>query len=1410
VKIDNAKLSFQDYQYGRYMLRNIHGELGLNKYSLLSWNINGNADFGGRMQWTSRGKCRMDKLGGIGEVTVAHVSVGTLAPFIPQHKKYQIHSGFIDGKAQFAWNKKGAWLNRATVLLSNVEFLVPKVRDPFVVKYLSAKFSPVQCEIQKADVIHHQTDIRISGLFNNKTGKIKGLLSAGRIQLGDWAPILPLGKKTSLRGEGELRLAVSGTLNKPRIDGEVFISNGELLWEKEKLLAQIGGRITIRDNNLKIERLEGNWNNSLIGVRGEIDNLFDPQINLEMYGSCMSIQPDLFETLSEHGLKIAGPVNFQGSIIGKPADPKISGEIFAQKIYCQEIPFEGLNLKLEWDNGTKSIKVVEAQSKLWDGLLMAKGDVWVGSKGVRWEISGQATDINLNQVPFASKWDLKGEISSDLIFKGSWEKGKPFRAGSILGVFKGENLAYHDAAIEKTNGIFSWVNDTLRIDSIQAKVDQGMIYGHFSWNPSEIGASLSAENINIHQIMPDNKAYPLEGIFNGSFSFMGPPQKLSGKIEGIFSDVTWAGRKIGSVSGIVDCNQEGFNITEALVSTDVGDCRITGGVSFTGGPRLSLQIVSDNVQLSALSDWVPSIAGFKPTGIAKINCTIDGKWNNPDINGEISLADPTFGPIQMEKGLLRFSGNLAGIDIERFELAKQNTSIVLTGKIDQKQIDLDVHGSGLSLGEFQLSYGGKSFQGTVNLEGKITGNPENPVLDADISGRQLSYGAIHFESGKAQITWQSQKIQIHQAQFNQDQSQVFLQGDISLTKAVPLNLDLNVTAFRLKELLNSVVKLPSGFEADGLLFGTVKLTGVLDNPEIHVDGYMMGGDINSLPVSGEFVLSYKNRQLTIDKFLLNQGSGVFSVDGIYQAGKLTRLNLYLQNFPFQALNPFIDSSYEVNGVVNAYLLLSCSASALSGDYRLGITGLTLNNYQVGDFSVVGHLTNRGLSVLDGTLDRKGTVLTANGYIPWPAGLLQSIHFPVAQEDALQNLKLNVNLKSFPADFANLFLSSFTVLRGTVDGELQLGGSWAKPEVVGAIELNNGAANLEDFPRTIDNFQAAVTFDGHQATIQKARGNYGHGKFNMNGFVTYSGFQPGVLNLGLSGSNIFYNNHYYNGYSNLNLTITGAVNQSVISGDIALYNSRIGIGSSSSSEDDSSGWDPALSLDIRALDNVRFRQLGLADITVDGKVQVAGKLSDPKIEGEATSKQGTITLYSQTFKVDHAKAVFTYDQGCKPYIDLNSSLRNAQAEVFLTAKGQVGDDIAINLTSEPFMSKSDLYAMLNWPVLGDDKNQTKNNNPITGNLGLVTDTVFGDLFNQVRNVLDLDYLYLEPNYQQNDLRLNVGRNISKSLFLSFSRSFMDTQKDEWGLDYQINSRLSLGGDYSELDGSSWRLTYRFGF
>jgi autotransporter translocation and assembly factor TamB len=1409
LKIRNGTVDFIDYRYGRHRLQKINGKARFSSNSLLSWSAKGITNFNQRMQWSSQGNCRIDEIAGACEVKARHVAAAKLAPFIPPIVDYRVSSGFTDIKINIAWNNDELWLNNGVASLWNVAFTVPQIKDPFVIKQLEAEFSPTQWQVNHGCLLHHRTVIKVSGLINNKMNRIKGELSAEQVGLAELNQLLPKDTKTSLQGEGKLRLTVGGTLNNPIIDGEAFINNARLVLAGVETVNQIAGRMTIRKNNLKIQRLEGSWHNSLVVMKGTIYNLFNPRLNLQVYGSGLNPGPEVTDLLSKQGFRANGSINLDGKITGKPMNPDIVAELSVEQLFYQEVAFNALRTKLQWDVNANSLRILELQGNIWDGHFTAKGEVRVNTGGVRWRLSSRIADVNLALAPFSDELGLGGKVSSDLVLKGNWQKGTSFQYGNVLGILNGKDLAYKDLLIDEAKGAFSWLDGKLDIHSIELKIDRGMIYGHLSWNPADLAVNLYAENVRIQQLLPDNRLYPVGGFFNGSCIFEGPLKKVTGRIDGVFSEVSWGDRPIGTIKETIDYSPQGLIITQALVSTDTGDYRVTGRVDLGEEAGLALQITGNNIKLSGLPTWFPAIAAFKPSGTAQIDCSIKGPFDDPQIQGEASFMDPSFGPLHMEQGNLKVSGDLGQLTISEFNLTSRTSQISINGSVNQNQLDLTVNGSALQLGSLQLTYGGKTLEGTIDVRGSLRGDITNPFFEALIGGKELSFGSLYFKDLAAQINWHSQILEIDLARLSRDQTEIALSGTLSFTENTPLyDLDLRVSTLSLRELLNNTYPMPANLEADGQLDGFIKIAGNFSDPEISIRGTLSQGTFNDVPVNGEFDLAYSNRKVTIERLLLNQGNGTLLANGVWENGQHIKIELGLQDFPCQAINPFINPAYKLAGVANAFAIVEWSNSKINGDYRLVINSLALNQYQLGDLSANGDLSNQGLSVSEAMISRKDGFLNAKGYIPWDPALINGLKIPLLRDVVSRNLNMTFNFKNLPGEQLNFFESLAKVLSGSLDGNLKLSGALNNPQIVGNIDANDLSANVVGLPGLVENFQASVVLDGAKATIERARGTYGHGRFNISGNATYDGSGIGDLDLALTGSNIFYSNSFFDGYGDLNLKLQGPKMEPLLSGDAKIFDSRISV-SGSTSRDTSLSWDPKLDIAVSTKDNVRYRQMGLADVTLNGKIQVQGKLSDPKIEGEASSKQGILTFYGQTFKVNQGKAVFKYSQGILPYIDVNSSLQYPKAEIFLTAKGQVGGDVAINLTSQPFMSRADLFAMLNWPELNDEQKPLTVNEVVAGNISFLTDTIFGDFLYQIRNTLNIDYLYLEPNYQQSDLSLHVGRNVGKDLFLSYTRSFADTSKEQWGLDYQIDSHWSLGGNYSVVDGTSWRLIYQIG-
>lgn len=1411
IRIKDGSIAFDDQQFGRYKLTKVSGKINMEAGSILRWQLKGKADLNDRMEWVSRGKCSIDQPAGKGVLEANHLALNRIAPFIPGSDIYRLRSGQADTVINFAWNRSGLWLEKGNATITEAVLFLPRWKEQLILKQMTAEFSPLWLSIKKARIVHNRTVIRLAGEVNTKTTVVKAEISADQISLADLNRWFPRNQEVSLKGTADARVAVMGTIDKPLLDGEVFINNTRLDIEGQPPVERISGRLIIRNNNLTVAKLEGTWNNSLLGMYGKVINLLHPRLDLRVYGAGLNLQPQEIVDLSRFSLKINGKTNFLGAITGELSNPKLSGEVIFEQLSYNNIPIDNFKLTLEWDFPTNSLKILELTGELWQGTLAAKGEVVVNRKGVKWQISGKTSGLNLDKTFLNPEPGVKGRISADLIFKGEWLRGAQFEPGSIYGIFKGERLSYRDASIDELNGVFSWVDGNLSIDSIQAKIGDGAVYGHLSYDATRVLAGIDGENVPVNRLLPNHNQYPLDGIFNGSLSIEGPPEEFIGRIDGTFSKVSWASKSIGTISGVIDYKERGLEISQLQVLTDSGDYLLKGKVDLSSQPLVALSVTSDNIKLSGLKKWLSVSPALALDGYAAINLELNGLAVNPLIHGQISLTNPVFGPIHLEKGNIKIDGDLNDLAFSDCTLTAADSRIAIAGKISGEKFDLNIKGTSINLGRIGLECGGKTVNGVVDLDGRLTGDFSTPVLTANITGRDLSYGAFNYRDLKAKVTWDPRALVVNEAQMKQAESTVTVNGKIMMD---PVRLDLGaaVSSLSLKKVLEITGKANSGMEIDGILSGLVTIKGKPANPDLTVTGNLLQGMINGLPVAGEFNLSYSDNRVLLKRVLLTQGTGTLLADGVWENGQFLRVEIGIQDFPCQALEPFLKSPYKIGGVVNSYALLEWSKTGVSGDYRIEINNLQAAQEQLGDLRASGNFLNYGLTVTDGSLYRKGGSLAIKGFLPWPPKLFNWFNLSTEDLKNSPDFSLDFQAQNLPAVWFSLLFPAVSVTDGSVNGSLSFRRAVNKPEIFGSLECNNVKGSIAGFPSLIDNFQATVDFNGGTASIIRMKGGYGKGKFNITGNVDFEGYRLQGLALNLSGSRLYYKNYFFDGYGDVNLALNGKLPKPSLTGEIAIYNSKISIGGAGQTRKKASfAFQPELDVNIKTKDNVRYRQAGIADLPLGGSIQVQGDLTSPRIQGEARAKTGVVTLYGQVFIVKRGQAVFKYSQGYYPYIDIDSRLKTRKAEVILSIKGQLGDgsELAINLSSQPYLPPSELYALLNWSDLKGDKPMTVDG-VVTGNLGFVTDSIFGDVFSEVSNALYLDYIYLEPNYQQNDVRINLGDYLTKDLFLTYSRSVLKEAKDIWGLDYQLTPRLSLGGKYSVLDGTDWRLIYRFGF
>jgi autotransporter translocation and assembly factor TamB len=1404
ITIRDGEAFYQDYQFGNYRLQKFSGTVNLRQFPLIRWRLHGWADVGTESNWQSQGRIRTDQQVGYISLSVKKALITKIDKFIPRPFPYRIRSGWADIQLNMALAKGYFGIESIKTTIRQAKIHLPPLPKEIYIRYLKGTFTPDLLKIYQSDISYDKTAVHCSGTLVPSSSKINASIEAERISLEDWIPLWTSTKDFQILGQAAFKLKIQGSIKMPDLNGVVTFNDARIQLQEEEPLERISGRLSIHHNDVTVNRLQGIWREARLEMSGKIINLFAPRFDIKVAGYGFQLQDLKVLQNAQLDLKTSGDSVFEAVLTGSLQKPRLQCQIGFQQVNFtqnreQEILLNEVNLQFAWVPG--NIQILNASGNLWEGRICAQGTIRFEPEGIQWLISGKVSSLDLEKISLIKPFPVKGKVSTDMVLKGNWPNGGKFSLSSVFGIFTGNKLNYSNALIEEADGVFSWNDGVLTVDSIQVKINQGRVFGYLQLNrQSEISITASAENIKIRDLFPNDPRFPLNGLFNGNFDFKGPLNRFFGRIHGAFTDLTWDSKPIGDITGNIDYRDREFSVADLQIVTELGAFSVQGKLNIADEPQVDIHVTGTDTNLKGLAKWLPIDPSITIEGLGQLNLAIKGNINNPNFQGRIQLTNPGIGMIKMQDGEIELQGNLNEVVLTQCRLRNDNFKLKLSGTVNRDRIDLTIAAKSFDLSSLHFEAGGNSLQGLVDFNGQFSGPTSHPVLTADISGGHFSLGNLSYQTLNAKLKWDSEGFNISQAEFSQGTGQILL--------GKPLTCDLNIAVVGCKlSTLKQFVKIPPAFPVEGTLSGIIAIHGPIDNPEIQVDGSLQG-TIKELAFDSSFTLFYSQQKIIIEKFELRQGNGILSANGNWESQRNLFLRIKLANFPLGIVNRLVESPLAFSGTANAEILLQWFPGRVTGEWNFEVANLDLSGNSFGNVQISGNFSEEGLFIKNGTINGKNGNIRGRGFIPWPEEWLGQSTLPVTVNPVAKPLEGDISVRNVPIALINNYFKEFTIMDGSLNGDLKIEGELTRPEVSGRLDCANLKAGISGLPLPVENVQATFEISNNYILIKRARGIYGTGRFNISGVIENDGFKQFRFNLGANGNRLYFKNQFFDGFGDVNLKLTGPFQNLLISGDISIYDSRVGIVGMGGSTSSPTTWDPQFNLQIKVGANTRCRVIGLADLSINGAIQLKGTLSEPALEGEVNSKNGVLTFYSNAFRIKNAKAVFKLSQGYYPYLDLESSLRRAQAEIFLTVKGVAPDNMIISLSSQPYMPQANILGLLNWMQLGNNQTLTPEE-VISGNLSIVTDTIFEELLYKLRQTLNVNYLYLEPDRKNNDFRINMGSYLTQQLSYSFSSSIFPENRQNWNLSlsYYFSPYLSLEYNYSMLDGTTWRLIYQ---
>lgn len=601
----------------------------------------------------------------------------------------------------------------------------------------------------------------------------------------------------------------------------------------------------------------------------------------------------------------------------------------------------------------------------------------------------------------------------------------------------------------------------------------------------------------------------------------------------------------------------------------------------------------------------------------------------------------------------------------------------------------------------------------------------------------------------------------------------------------------------------------------GVLQFTASGVGAFDDP-----GYEFSGRVADLFAADEGIgqvdakFSVKNNELTILALnatsaprLLFNGTGKIVLNEHYDADLSFRffessIDPYLKFFA-PAMSPYTRAIVSGSGRVSGPL---ADPEDLLITTELDDVTLTLFDYQLKNDGQV-RLSYEGGTARIGSL----------GFIGDGTKLVLAGQVAVADSKIDLNATGQANLAILQAFYPNLSSSGDTTLRVSATGDMK------HPTLSGTATIANGRLRPLGLPQSLDQINGPITFDTSGVNIDGLTAQMGGGQVAFGGVISMTDYKLGEFNLTASGKDLRL--RYPAGFAStvdMKLTLTGPVRRPVLGGSVEViesvytgrFNTDIGVltlaaagaGSPVAVAAGSTTTFP-MDLNIEILAPRSTLRIQEKDVQIVGSAEMRlfGTLDRPLLTG-SIDLDGEAALYGNRYFIQHGRIEFSDPTKFEPVFDIEAETRVRAAgqiyQVTVRFRGTFSK-LDFSPTSEPFLPPIDIISLLlGRPV---DLAATELNSrsiqerqaAVIQQAGaiILTSAVSSQVGQFLEKTMLVDTLNITPILGGDAVRLNptarltLGKRLSPTLYLTYSRALSGSQDEIILLEFEQSDKVS---------------------
>ncbi len=480
-------------------------------------------------------------------------------------------------------------------------------------------------------------------------------------------------------------------------------------------------------------------------------------------------------------------------------------------------------------------------------------------------------------------------------------------------------------------------------------------------------------------------------------------------------------------------------------------------------------------------------------------------------SGRVELGPSKVGSLSLDQAVAEGEFSNATAQLERVTAEGPDVEVKASGTLALGtfgESDLQYQ---LNLGNLsaigQLA-GQQQVQGSLAIEGRVTGNRTDLRTTGSVMGTNVGYGETRALSAESTYDVQVPDFDPAGARASADTRLMFaLLGGEELTRLQAR------TTYAAKQL---------EFEGEAQQAQRqVQLAGRLvlhpDHQEVHMArfGFVTQGTEWALAPGSEPAIEYGGDQILVEGLTLTSGPQRIEIDGTI--GKTdSRMRAALTNVDIAKLDTWLVGERRLGGVLNASARITGPQDSLRVDADFSIDNGSFRNFQYQSLAGTAGYTARRMS-LDARLQQgPATWLVARGTVP--TALFQpSVPGKPAPPGADDPVDFTLQSSSIDLGLVQGFTTAVDEVSGNLQADVRVSGTAAAPTMNGFVQVGQGRFAVVESGVSYSNLDGRVVLQGDRAVIERLSIVDEHERsLTMSGEVAVHGKALGEVTARISG------------------------------------------------------------------------------------------------------------------------------------------------------------------------------------------------------------------------------------------------------------------------------------------------------